>query len=608
MKRSLLFLFCIGLWVSGLAQSINVKSFKALTNDMTAASRDGKRIDQNGDVAALIKVVTTQRGFTFEGGALGIVDTKQENGEIWVWVPHGLRKMTVKHQQLGVLRDYFFPVEIEAERTYEMVLVTGKVETVVTPVVTQQFLVFNVTPKDAVVTVDNEPWIVIGGVASKMVDFGVHEYRVEAYEHHASAGKVLVDDPDNKVMLNVTLKQSVGYLKIEGNEEILKESLIYIDNIIGSDALNAARKLSSGKHNVRVLHPKYKPFEQVISIADGETYLLKVNLNVNYSHLTIMCDKGAELWVNGERKGVGSWSGDLEAGKYIMECKKEKHRPTKEQKVITEKMTGDTIWLSSPIPITGVLVVNSTPPMASIILDGKKVGETPMRLNSLLIGRHEVRLEKDGYVTLTKEVEIEDGKTMIVEESLNKIEIAEVKKEEPAHPLKDTTLSTIPSLSFYTLDFALGKGPQTSFGFSVGSVKRLGWFASVSSNFQFKALSVHHTCDTDGYISNNYPFYTGESCSTRLSAIAGVVWRVAEPVCLRAGVGFGMRTKCWLDNNNVPVKMLEDSYSGVDVSIGSLFNFGRFSVSVDVVSEGFKFMEFRVGFGMNRIKKSSTNH
>ena len=112
------FLLVIAFWGFGLAlqaQNISVKSFQALPMDMTASSLEGKRIDQNGDVAALVKVVTSERGFTFEGGALGIVDTQQRNGEIWVWVPRGLRKITVLHQKLGVLRDYRFPIEIEAD-------------------------------------------------------------------------------------------------------------------------------------------------------------------------------------------------------------------------------------------------------------------------------------------------------------------------------------------------------------------------------------------------------------------------------------------------------------------------------------------------------------
>ena len=131
MKRFTLLSFLLLTVLAANTQNISVKSFRALPMDMTASSLEGKRIDQNGQVAALIKVMTTETGFVFEGGTLGIVDTKQRVGEIWVWVPRGLRKITILHQQFGGLRDYMFPIEIEAERTYEMMLTTAKAVTTV---------------------------------------------------------------------------------------------------------------------------------------------------------------------------------------------------------------------------------------------------------------------------------------------------------------------------------------------------------------------------------------------------------------------------------------------------------------------------------------------
>ena len=74
------------------AQSISVSSFRLLENDLDANTAGTMERDQNGEVAALIKVVTTQTGFTFDGGALGIVKTIQKPGEIWVYVPRGLKR------------------------------------------------------------------------------------------------------------------------------------------------------------------------------------------------------------------------------------------------------------------------------------------------------------------------------------------------------------------------------------------------------------------------------------------------------------------------------------------------------------------------------------
>ena len=55
----------------------------------------------------------------------------------------------------------------------------------------------------------------------------------------------------------------------------------------------------------------------------------------------------------------------------------------------------------SPIPATGPytgsLVVESLPPGASVYLDNKPVGRTPLTLNGVHAGEHVVRLERDGY-------------------------------------------------------------------------------------------------------------------------------------------------------------------------------------------------------------------
>ena len=81
-----------------------------LENDLTANTYGSMMRDQNGEVAALIRVVTPEKGFVFDGGMMGIVGTKQDVGEILVYVPHGIQKITVKHEQLGILRDYYFPI------------------------------------------------------------------------------------------------------------------------------------------------------------------------------------------------------------------------------------------------------------------------------------------------------------------------------------------------------------------------------------------------------------------------------------------------------------------------------------------------------------------
>ena len=72
-----LFLLCTISFPTLSAQDISVKSFRLLETDLTANTEGTMKRDQNNEVSALIKVVTTETGFAFDGGMLGIVGTEQ---------------------------------------------------------------------------------------------------------------------------------------------------------------------------------------------------------------------------------------------------------------------------------------------------------------------------------------------------------------------------------------------------------------------------------------------------------------------------------------------------------------------------------------------------
>lgn len=110
-----------------------VQSFKKLEWDLDARS-NYPVLDQNSRKAALIKVVIPEAGFDFDVGVMGVVSVRQEVGEVWVYVPEGVRKITVRHQTYGVIRDYEFGCPIESAAVYELRLhvpVQPKVKVVV---------------------------------------------------------------------------------------------------------------------------------------------------------------------------------------------------------------------------------------------------------------------------------------------------------------------------------------------------------------------------------------------------------------------------------------------------------------------------------------------
>ena len=175
MKKRLFVLtfFCLTVAMQSMAQGMKVVEFKLLENDLTANTRGTEKMDQNGERAALIKIQTPERGFTFDGGSLGIVATEEHAGEIWLYVPRRAQKLIVQHPAFGVMRDFFYPIPVSGGRTYEMLIDIG----------TGRYTNITSQVAGSTIYVDNEP-IGEAPIYNKYLNFGKHkiEAKKDRYE------------------------------------------------------------------------------------------------------------------------------------------------------------------------------------------------------------------------------------------------------------------------------------------------------------------------------------------------------------------------------------------------------------------------------------------
>ena len=148
------------------AQQFSVASFRALPNDVSAFINPVR--DLNDEDCGLIKV-TAPDDFAFST-PLDIVKREDKVGEIWLYIPHGSKKITLKHPEWGVLRDYVFPCRIDSHMSYELrvdIPVKAVAEAAVGPVVTTVRDTLVVTRVDTLVVVPEKkrvPWIFGGAL------------------------------------------------------------------------------------------------------------------------------------------------------------------------------------------------------------------------------------------------------------------------------------------------------------------------------------------------------------------------------------------------------------------------------------------------------------
>ena len=409
--RVVLTIFLIGLGLySGVlsAQNISVKSFRLLETDLTANTAGTMKRDQNNEVSALIKVVTTETGFAFDGGMLGIVGAEQRTGEIWVYVPQKSRKITLSHQKLGVLRDYYYPVPVEAGRTYEMVLTTGKVTTIVQEDAGGQYVAMTVSPTNAEVYIDDVLVESSGGALSKLLKYGKHTYRISAPLYESEMGQFEITS-QGRTDLQVSLRPAYGQLQITSEPS---GAQVYIDGDYkpaGTTPFTTER-LPKGSHTLQFKLGSYKPLtEKVVISGDGSVQTKAVALAPNFAEVSVSVPGEAEIFINEESKGTGKWSGRLNTGMYTIEARKVSHYPTK-RTVEVKAGENQQIVLQSPVPRYGSININTQPIGATVSVDGRVLGESPNIFKDVLIGTHTLAVSKEGYATKTSTITVEEGK------------------------------------------------------------------------------------------------------------------------------------------------------------------------------------------------------
>ena len=497
MKKKHLFILLLALFAAFSAKAqIAVASFNLLEMDMTANLQGTMRTDQNGYTCALLKVVTTQTGFTFDVGIMGVTDTEQHAGEIWVWVPYGVKHLTIGHPQLGLMRNYYFPIPIEKARTYELVLTTGKVSTIVEEDLGGSYLMMTVEPKTAQVYIDDKPKPVENGEVKLLLPYGRHSYRVEAASFMNEAG--VFEIGKERTELNIALKSTKATLTVD--------------------------------------------------CADAE----------------------ADIYVNEEKKGRGSWTGQLAEGMYAVEARKAGHRTVK-QSLTLAKQEQKALTLNAPQPVYGKLNLDSSPGNCEVYLDGTKIGKSPDVFANILVGSHTLELHKNGYESQSRQISIEENKITDFEMTLQLVGTVAPKFEgqqaeptpQPKQDEKPVSL-TDKKKTFIMADFYFfyDRIPNC-YGLTFGQVRKFGWYVNCYTSFGYRDL-------------------------VNIGITGGAVFRCAKPFYLYTGAGSYIYT----------IGIYRDMRVDFEIEAGCMFHFKHFSIMAGfsyLTSDG-GFIKFGLGY------------
>ena len=101
-------------------------------------------------------------------------------------------------------------------------------------------------------------------------------------------------------------------------------------------------------------------------------------------------------------------------------------------------------WPHLPSP-EGRIEIQSTPEGAIVYVDDKSVGETPLRQQTIAVGGHVVRIEKQGYESYSRKLAAEPEQSIILAVQLEKVKVAlPVEQAAPPAEFKNEAPVTVP--------------------------------------------------------------------------------------------------------------------------------------------------------------------
>ena len=410
---SVLFLFVTMVSYS----QIKVLSIEPDEADLTA--RINSKQDRNGFNCALLKITTIgidgeqRRKFFITGDmATQIVDVSFPPGEIWVYLSPGCSQLVIRHDDYGKTI-YDMPYSLEEKTCYSMVMMTDKVVEVNN--VVKNYLIIKADQPNALIYVDD----VFVGEKEVFLLYNAgetHKWKIECNMYHTESGEVKISYTE-KTVIDKIMRPAFGCLSVTSMPE--SGAAVYVDGIKMGETPYKADKIKSGEYKVRVVKEMYYPEERSYVVRDGETTEAKMEMRGNYANVTVETEAGAEIYVDNEYKGTGSWTGKLMGGEHLFEARKESHiTATVNVRLTTGKE--ERVVIPSPEPVYGTLNVVTKPMGADIYVDGKMVGTTPEYITDILMGTRELRLEKQGYETVSKKITIIDKEVLNVNEKMER--------------------------------------------------------------------------------------------------------------------------------------------------------------------------------------------
>ena len=315
---------------------------------------------------------------------------------------------------------YTKKIKVEKDQTFQITLVEDKSQRV--PYRPPGIVTIESDPPGAEVLVNGQK---IGSTPfSVELTSGKHRLEIRKNLYYPHLSDFILEAGETK-SISHSLKPRFGYLSVESQLQNVK---IFLDGkLIGATPIDK-KHVMSGKHRIMAKKDSYHNYETIFEIQDNQEKTVKIVLNPAIVSLAINSspEDGAEVWIDGELKGVTPFEDSyFPVARYDEEIKKQ-HKLEIRKSMYYTYTSNFNLEPGKPkniscklIPKFGYLKVVSHPEGAKIFLDNKQIGIAPISEKNVMSGKHKILAKKDLYHDYEINFEIEDDQKKSIEFSLN---------------------------------------------------------------------------------------------------------------------------------------------------------------------------------------------
>ena len=441
-----------------------------------------------------------------------------------------------------------------------------------------------------------ETWVYLTAEAAtflriKHPDFGVTEFNIPMRLQAKQCYEMVLQYIPIR---DKTEKPKNNFLIISVDQH---DAAVFVDDEYVGNGYVDKSVLVNNEHTYRVECDLYHTETGKFMITEGEPIELNVNLRPAYGFLNVNTtpEQNAMVYIDNKNVGTTPYKSDkIASGTYSVRVVKTSFETVEQTFVVTDGNTTEAELNMLPIDdeepeiIYGHLELSSKPYKADIYIDGKYMGQTPRVISDIVMGQHELKLQKEGCVTVVKDIFIKGYETLTLNETLQMGSGVSASSEQR----NTVSKSDVDKINFVSLNVAYSLAPQLSYGLTYGQVRKIGWFVNAMSNFGFR---FNGKMSSDGKIV----FLSGNETKARLSFTGGLVCRVTDNIYAKVGAGYGMRVRCVEDTDGNWYNVVNNTYKGVELSAGMMCRVKGYAISADVLTTNFKYLELKLGVGIN---------